>query len=177
MEKIIMTNCIIPIEHERRFVPDLSCLPFDYSISPVSLIIQGYLEDGLRTRIRDEYDYCTEKHTYTKTRKSGGGISRPEYEQKINKEQFEKTWKEVRILLRKLRYFVVYDGINIQFNVFLEKLTDYFQIEIEFDSNEEAIAFVPPSWLGREVTDNSEHGNYHLAKFGNPKKEENRRGE
>jgi len=42
------------------------------------------------------------------------------------------------------------------------------QIEVEFDSNEEAVAFVPPAWLGEEVTHDKAHGNYSLAKYGRP---------
>ncbi|MCK9344592.1 MAG: hypothetical protein M0P64_00520 [Candidatus Pacebacteria bacterium] len=161
-----MTNSI-PFEHERRFVPDAKVLPFDYKKYPMKSILQGYLKDAAGTRLRDESD--EDAHTYLQTRKTGSGVSRTEDEHEITKEEFDTMWHDVECSLSKSRYFITWDDIDIEFNVFHGALDGYMQIEVEFDSHDAAVTFTPPSWLGREVTDDKSHGNYALAKHGIPK--------
>ncbi|MCF7843583.1 hypothetical protein K9M47_01650 [Candidatus Gracilibacteria bacterium] len=164
-----MTEKIIPKEHERRFVPDMDKLPFSSFLFPAVSIHQGYLEDELMTRVRDECDLSSAKHTYSMTRKTGEGVSRDEDEKEITMKEFYSMWDKAKnCSLSKNRFFVIHDGIKVQVNYYDGKLLGYFQIEVEFDSHEEAVAFIPPVWLGREVTDDSQHGNYSLAKFGKP---------
>lgn len=158
----------IPFEHERRFFPELRNLPFDFSRFPSVFIIQGYLEDGLGTRLRDERT-TDGRHTYLQTRKTGEGVSRAEDEQEISEKDFRLMWNDVKCSLEKTRYFISRKGIDLQLNIFHGKLEQYLQIEVEFDSNEDALAFIPPVWFGREVTDDKQHGNYALAKNGVPK--------
>lgn len=157
----------IPFEHERRFFPDMSALPFDFKGYPKESILQAYLEDDLRTRIRDTSD--SEGHRYTQTRKTGEGVSRPEDEGAITQDEFKLMRKQAGCSLVKTRYFVTWDGIDIQLNVYHAGLDGYVQIEVEFKTHEDAVAFIPPAWLGEEVTDDPAHGNYSLAKNGLPK--------
>lgn len=162
----------VPKEHERRFIPDMEILPFLFWRFPMEFIIQGYLEDPLKTRIRHTYNH--KKHVYTQTRKSGSGVSRDEDECFLEKEDFEEKWKRVRCSLVKSRYFVAienkYENVSCQLNIFHDELAGYVQIESEFKTHEEAISFIPPSWFGKEVTDDERHGNYSLAKNGIPPK-------
>lgn len=167
-------NDSIKEEHERRFVPDLDALPFDYFkyLPGASYITQGYLEDKQRTRVRCEYKDKNktrdEESIYTLTIKSGEGVSRDEDEKEIPKEEFEHLWNSVKCSLKKVRYFINWDGVDAQLNIFHHELGGYVQFEVEFKTHEEAMAFIPPVWLGREVTDDKKHGNYSLAKFGKP---------
>lgn len=158
---------VIPLEHERRFFPDLKTFSFNTSLYQKVYIVQGYLEDDLRTRIRDEVDECG-VHRYLLTRKTGGGISRTEHEIEITKDVFESMWRLVRVHLTKRRYFVpIFSGEYIaEVNFFEGPLQGYIQVEVEFKSHEEAVAFVPLRWFGKEVTEEKEHGNYYLAKHG-----------
>lgn len=156
----------IPFEHERRFIPDIHSLPFEFKMYAMKSILQGYLKDEFGTRLR--YESSDQGHMYLQTRKTGSGISRTEDEREITKETFDAMWREVECSLAKSRYFITWDNIDIEFNVFHGKLEGYFQIEVEFDSHEDATSFIPPSWLGREVTDDKRHGNYRLAKDGIP---------
>lgn len=161
-----MADSMIPFEHERRFFPKLEELPFDFSRYPMAFIIQGYSKDKQRIRFRDE---CRGKrHSYWKTTKTGKGVSRLEDEQKITIEEFWLRWGDIECSLAKSRYFIPWEGVEIELNIFHDELAGYVQIEVEFDSHEAAVAFTPPLWLGQEVTDNSRHGNYSLAKFGSP---------
>jgi len=158
----------IPEEHERRFVPDMRTLPFDYAPHPMESILQGYIDDEFGTRLRDTMQFLT-GHTYTQTRKIGSGVSRKEDENELSKEEFISEWKNVDCRLTKDRYFINYDGTEIQLNIYHGALEGYFQIEVEFDSHEEAVRFNPPWWIGREVTDDKAHNNSSLAKHGIPK--------
>jgi CYTH domain-containing protein len=160
-----ITKMQIPMEHERRFFPNLVTFTFDKDLYPSTLITQAYLEDNLRTRIRDEFDRLT-GHTYTQTRKTGEGISRPEDEHKISKKAYDAMLTIATCQLVKIRYFMQCDGFVAQINFFEGDLTGYAQIEVEFDTEEEAKAFIPPVWFGLEVTNDNRHGNYSLAKYG-----------
>lgn len=160
-------DSVVPFEHERRFFPNLKTFTLDYFAYEEIFIKQGYLEDELRNRIRCE-TYQDGTYRYLQTRKTGDGISRPEDEKEITKETFESMWRSVEVGLTKSRYLVpLPGGDNIaQVNFFHGALRGYIQIEVEFDTHEEAVAFIPPEWFGKEVTDDKEHGNYYLAKHG-----------
>jgi CYTH domain-containing protein len=157
----------VPYEHERRFFPNLKTFSFDPLIYTEVYIVQGYLEDELKTRIRDE-TYANGAHKYLQTRKSGEGVSRQEDGIELAPELFEELWDQVEVYLVKSRYFVPLPGGEVvaQVNVFHGALNGYIQIEVEFSSHEEAVAFIPPDWFGIEVTDDVRHGNYYLAKHG-----------
>lgn len=157
----------IPFEHERRWFPDVRDLPFVFSKYQMKSIIQGYLEDEFATRLRDE---CTGvEHVYLHTRKTGEGISRTEDEYEIRADEFDSLWNNVKCSLEKDRYFVNWEGVDFQLNIYHGGLGGYLQIEVEFTTAEEAAAFHPPTWFGPEVTHDKRHGNYYLAKFGAPK--------
>ncbi|MDO9181059.1 MAG: hypothetical protein Q7U04_01560 [Bacteriovorax sp.] len=155
----------IPLEHERRFLVYLKNLPFDFNKYPMSTIVQGYLKKR-GGRIRRESQ--NGKNTYTKTIKSGKGVSLKELENEISKEEYFSLWGNIGHYLKKERYFIPWEGTEIQLNIFLLDLQGYIQIEVEFDSHEAAVNFAPPSWFGKEVTDDSRHDNYSLAKNGKP---------
>jgi CYTH domain-containing protein len=157
----------IPMEHERRFFltqKQLHSLPFNFLKYPCSYITQGYLEDPLRTRIREEdkKGECS----YFQTQKSGEGISRLEDERQISNDEFESMWSAVGASLEKSRYFIKWKGFVFELNTFHGSLDGYVQIEVEFSSHEDALQFVPADWMGKEVTDDPQHGNYFLAKNG-----------
>lgn len=156
----------IPFEYERRYFPKIEQLPFTPDSFPVSEIRQGYLAGAHGVRIRDEF--LNGKHTYTQTIKTGEGVSRLEDEHEISEADFESMWKEIECSLEKNRYFINHEGIDIQLNIFHGKLEGFIQIEVEFDTEEKALAFKAPSWFGLEVTDDKTHSNYSLAKKGKP---------
>lgn len=156
-------------EHERRFVPKITEFPCNFSDFPRSFIIQAYMEDELRTRIRKEVFYPRNNVEYTRTRKFGNGISRPEDEKPITEKEFDLMISSAAYILIKNRYYIIYEGIDFELNIFNNKLETYIQIEKEFDNHEEAVAFIPPPWFGREVTYDESHSNYSLAKHGTPK--------
>lgn len=155
------------MEHERRFAPvAVTAFPFSLSDLPCALIWQGYLNDTVGTRIRSEYR--DKKVSFTRTVKTGEGVSRIEDERTITEGEFDAMQKNVECYLSKERYFADWNGVEVQVNVFTGTLQSYLQIEVEFPTAEAATVFVPPDWFGPEVTHNSLHGNYRLAKDGIP---------
>ena len=152
-------------EHERRFFPDLKNFLFDQTLYPKKEIVQGYLEDEFHTRIREECD-SEWNYKFWQTRKTGEGVSRLEDEQLISRNEFGHMWEYIVCSLSKTRYFVDCGNYIAEVNVFHGNLAGYVQIEVEFKTHDEAVAFVPPSWFGIEVTDDKRHGNYYLAKNG-----------
>lgn len=157
----------IPMEHERRFVPLLGDLPFHFEACPKTEIVQGYLEDGSKTRVRKELS--GNEYTFTRTVKIGEGISRTEDERPITASEYYLLSSRASVSLKKTRYFIKWEEVEYQLNLFQGTLWGYVQIEVEFKTAEEARAFVPPPWLGVEVTHDPLHDNYMLAKNGIPK--------
>ena len=157
------------MEHERRFAPQLNEKQIQNLLDDrfaSRLITQAYLGDGQKTRIREEL--CMGVYTYTQTRKTGSGISRTEEEVGITESDFHRLLETAECSLAKTRYFIPFGEHNIELNIFHGALDGYHQIEVEFDSHEAAVAFVPPAWFGPDVTDNDAHSNYSLAKHGKP---------
>jgi CYTH domain-containing protein len=152
-------------EIERRFL--IKQLPGNIQECKKVSIIQGYLNDKRMTRYRKEVH--AGNIAYMKAWKVGTGIERLEYEQEIGPVAFKKRWKEISCSLAKTRYLMPYGECVIEVNIFLGVLYEYIHAEVEFPSRQAADAFVAPEWFDCEVTDDEQHGNYWLAKYGKPK--------
>lgn len=156
-----------PMEHERRFFPNILDIPLHFRTYPVSYIEQGYIGGASGARLRRELKDGV--MTFTQTRKTGEGVSRQEEEIEISVPTFADMWENVECSLRKSRYYIPWKNVVVELNIFHGILSGYVQIEVEFNSHEEAMAFIPPEWFGLEVTLDKRHGNYSLAKNGAPK--------
>jgi CYTH domain-containing protein len=148
------------MEIERKWLVDA---PSDASLNaPSQRIDQGYLAiepDGNETRVRRKEDH------YFLTVKSAGGLAREEYEIELSFEQFSALWpaSEGR-RVEKTRYAA--DGIELDF--YTGALEGLIVAEVEFTSEQEAAAFTPPAWFGREVTEDRRYKNHSLAVHGLP---------
>ncbi len=100
-----VTKAEIPMEHERRFFPNLKTFKFKVGVHPVTIITQAYLEDTLRTRIREESKFPSSR-VYLQTRKIGSGVSRTEDEHEILKSAYEAMLMLAKCQLIKRRYFM-----------------------------------------------------------------------
>jgi CYTH domain-containing protein len=153
------------MEIERKFLVEDPPLA-DAASSAV--IRQGYLaidkDRGAAVRIRREDD----KYTLTaKTSTDQGLIARNEVEIEITEEQFVALWPlTVGNQVHKTRFKFAANG-PLVYEV------DYFDhglklAEVEFPTLEDARAFTPPSWFGKEVTDDPRFANTWISKHGNP---------
>lgn len=150
-------------EIERKFcvkkMPDLAaCKGVEIS--------QGYLsvgEDGTEIRLRRKGEQ------FYQTVKQGKGVQRTEVEVELNRAQFDTLWPltEGR-RVEKVRYEIVEGIWVIELDVYRDRLKGLVVAEVEFETVDESSRFVPPSWLGRDVTDDDRYKNATLACKGTP---------
>lgn len=154
------------IETERKFL--LPEAPPSGRLGDGVHLRQGYLaeEDTVEVRVR------ITSATATLTVKAGTGISRTEVEVAISSEQAEALWSHtVGRRIDKTRYRVALDdplGPVAEVDVYAGALAGLCVVEVEFGSDVDAAAFVPPGWFGRELTGEPEWSNASLARRGRP---------
>jgi adenylate cyclase len=144
-------------EIERKFL--VNDLPEDVRASPATHIRQGYLSvEPAEVRIRSRDDTSHEL-----TVKSVGGLSRAEVNLPLTPDQFEELWPLVQRSIEKDRTPYEVDGGTAEVDVYRGRLAGLVVAELEFPSEAEAAAFVPPAWFGTEVTTDPRYRNAALA--------------
>jgi adenylate cyclase len=154
----------VPQEIERKFLVD--GVPPDLVIESEDEIVQGYLalgDDQVRLRRRGERLLITVKR--------GRGLEREEVEVPLTPESFAELWAltEGR-RLEKTRQTTRVEAGTIEIDTYHGPLDGLITAEIEFPDAEAARVFVPPSWFGRELTDDDRYANERLAVEGLPAK-------
>ena len=149
------------MEIERKFLVETA--PENLESYPFHMIEQAYLCTEPVVRIRRE------DSSYYLTYKSKGLLSREEYNLPLTEEAYQHllTKADGNILTKK-RYLIPVDGrddLTIEFDVFEGKFEGLMLAEVEFSSEEDALAFVPPSWFSRDVTFTREYQNSRLSKL------------
>jgi adenylate cyclase len=151
------------VEIERKFLVDRP----PAGLGEGARIEQGYLvigDDGVEVRIRRR------GADTTLTVKSGPGMVRTEEELAIDARRFESLWPltgERRV--SKTRHLIpLASGLTAELDVYAGVHEGLMTAEIEFPSVEASEAFVPPEWLGREVTGDGRFANQSLALDGRP---------
>lgn len=98
------------------------------------------------------------------TAKRGAGLRRREVEVEIDAAQFAALWPltEGRRLV-KTRYRLPHGAHTLELDVFHGALDGLVLAEVEFADEAAAEAFVPPAWLGPDVTDDLRYTNAQLA--------------
>ncbi len=151
------------IEIERKFLllraPDE--MPAGESIE------QGYLAiapDGVEVRVRRRAGRST------LTVKSGPAHVRVEEELDIDDRRFEALWTltEGRRIAKTRHLVPLEGGVTAEVDVYGDALAGVVTAEIEFASTEASAAFIPPDWLGTEVTGDARYANQSLALAGVP---------
>ena len=138
------------MEIERQFlVPALPPLPSQYEV-----IRQGYVALLPEIRIRQVGD----SH-FALTVKRGSGLVREEWETKISRQEFDSLAAQLypgTCIIEKHRYHLPLGSkLAAELHVHKGHLAGLDYVEVEFDSVEEAAAFDPPAWFGREVTEDA----------------------
>lgn len=146
------------MEIERKYL--IHSLPENYETYPRREIEQGYLCTKPVVRIRKSDD------TYTLTYKGNGLMAREEYNLPLTKEAYEHLRpKTDGILIHKLRYNIPFsEKYTIELDVFLDSLAPLMLAEVEFETETEANAFVPPKWFGEDVTFSGKYHNSALSR-------------
>ena len=152
------------MEIERKFL--VAKLPEDLGAFPKAEIRQGYLEitDKTETRLRQK------GNKYLRTVKTGAGKVREETETEITGEEFRALWPGTDgRRVEKTRYDIPYGKFTIELDIYRNALKGLIVAEVEFESAAASEAFLPPDWLGREVTEDKSYKNQSLATNGLPK--------
>ncbi|HWM21895.1 MAG TPA: CYTH domain-containing protein [Ilumatobacteraceae bacterium] len=154
------------IEIERKFV--LAETPGDDVLGPGELLRQGYLaeEGDVTVRLR-----ITERAAML-TIKAGAGLSRTEVEVRIARHEAGALWSHTAgRRIEKTRHRVAHHDLGdhvADVDVYAGPLAGLCTAEVEFDSEDDAVSFAPPSWFGREVTGERAWSNAALARNGLP---------
>lgn len=145
-------------EIERKFL--LNYAPERVRNGAGTSIRQGYMwaEDSTEARL------CQQGKSYTFTLKRGTGLTREETEISLSKKQFDALWPTTGDRqVEKVRYRVPWGGRTVEVDLFGGKLEGLRMAEVEFPDTEQAAAFEPPPWCGKEVTDDTLFSNRTLA--------------
>ena len=145
------------MEIERKFLikelPDLK----DYKYHKIE---QGYLNTDPVVRVRHQDD------DYIMTYKGSGLMAREEYNLPLNKEAYHHLIKKADgRIIKKTRYLIPYGKYTIELDVFEGSLASLILAEVEFDSIEEANAFVAPDWFDQDVTEDPKYHNSNMSRL------------
>lgn len=144
------------MEIEKKYLTDNS---FDYTIFPHKKLIQGYLSTNPVVRVRKEDE------NYYLTYKGKGMMVREEYNLALTAEAFDHLIQKADgNIISKTRYLIQYGKHTIELDVFDEPFAPLIMAEVEFDSVDEAEAFIPPSWFTKEVTNDPAYQNSNMSK-------------
>lgn len=146
------------MEIERKFL--VKNLPGRLESYKSHQIEQAYLctEPVVRIRRQDEEYYLTYK--------GEGMMVREEYNLPLTKTAYEHLLtKADGKIIKKRRYLIsLEDNLTVELDVFSSPMTDLFLAEVEFSSEEEALAFVPPDWFGEDVTCDKRYHNSYMSR-------------
>lgn len=147
------------MEIERKFL--ISQLPENLDSYPCHQIEQAYLCTQPVVRIRRQDD------SYYLTYKSGGMMVREEYNLPLTAESYEHLKpKADGIIITKKRYCIPYLDHTIELDIFDGDIAPLILAEVEFSTEEEALAFTPPDWFVKDVTTSRFYHNSYLSRYG-----------
>lgn len=143
------------MEIERKFlvlsIPDLS----GYKVLSLE---QGYLCTKPVVRARKECD------TYYLTYKGKGTLAHEEYNLPLTKEAYKHLIvKADGNIITKKRYLIPYLNYTIELDIFEGDLAPLVYAEVEFETIEDAVSFLPPEWFGEDVTEDYRFTNAFLS--------------
>ena len=145
------------MEIERKFL--VETLPEGLEQYPKTYIQQAYLSTDPVVRVRrmDE--------EYVLTCKGPGLMSREEEEMPLTAEAFGRLLaKADGTVITKDRWRIPCGSYTIELDVFAPPFAPLVVAEVEFPTEESAMAFQPPAWFGREVTRESAYTNATLSR-------------
>lgn len=143
------------MEIERKFL--ISKMPENIERYDYHIITQGYLCNNPVVRVRREDD------RYYMTYKGSGLMVREEYNLPLTKEAFDTlVAKSEGNIISKKRVIIPYKNHTIELDIFDEPIAPLVMAEVEFDSEEEALAFEKPDWFDKEVTQDPAYHNVNM---------------
>ena len=147
------------MEIERKFLVDR--LPEHLEQYDTQQLEQAYLCTDPVVRVRRQGD------EYILTYKGKGHMVREEYNLPLNEQAYEHLLdKADGIVIRKRRTRIPWQSYMIELDIFEAPFEGLMLAEVEFETELEAVAFIPPEWFGRDVTFEKEYHNSTLSRKG-----------
>lgn len=144
------------MEIERKFL--INEMPVGLGEFEHKKIKQGYFSINPEKRVR------LLGNEYILTEKGEGDLVREEHETVIDRETGERLFALCQTyVIEKTRYYIPYGEHTVELDVYGGRHKGLIVAEVEFDSEEEALAFVPPEWFGRDITYDKSYKNMMLA--------------
>lgn len=159
------------VEIERKWLIDKKDIPYNLKDKNVDVydILQTYLCFDPEMRVRN-YNNGKSYEFTMKTNMTKDGLVRDEVNIDINKEQYDNLIKKKEgNTIHKTRYQFYDKGEIIAIDIFHGDLDGLAYMEIEFASKEESDKFKDPDWVIKDITDDINYKNGHLARYGIPK--------
>lgn len=145
-------------EIERKFL--VARMP-DLTDARATEIRQGYVtrpEDSIEVRLRQK------GAAFFVTIKTGEGMVRGEYETEVPREAFDRLWPAATGRIEKTRWTGrLADGAVFELDVFEAPHAPLTVVEVEFEDEAAAHAFVAPDWFGEDVSGNKAYSNKVMA--------------
>ena len=146
------------MEIERKFLMD-AAFPQQLPLLEAAEVCQGYIAVQPVVRIRSKK--AGAKTGYVLCFKGEGTIARQETELDISEAVFHELAQllEAPMIHKDYRVYALPDGHRLECSC-VDRGTDdeFWYAEVEFSSLEEAYAFTPPAFLGRDVTEEPGYG-------------------
>jgi len=153
------------VEIERKFLIDINKIPYKLKNLEHYTFEQAYISFSPEMRIRkvdNKYFYLTVKAPIDTK-----GMVREEREFVTTREEYEKLLKKMEgNLIFKDRYQIRGSNYVICFDIYSGSLKGLTVMEIEFQSVKQANKYVPPAWVGKDVTSDKRYKNGNLAQDG-----------
>lgn len=147
------------MEIERKFLVKKENIPKNLKTYPHDELEQAYLITNPVLRIRKK------NHSYILTYKGAGLMKREEAEFPLTKDSYTKLLSKTEgNIITKTRYRIPErENLTIELDIFSGIFTGLFLAEIEFPDEETALAYTPPIWFAKEVTNDSTFQNSTLS--------------
>ena len=153
------------MEIERKYL--VRDLPEDLENYPHVEIEQAYLCTSPTLRIRrmgDRYILTVKEHVRVP---GTTAIHNREEEFSLSPDAYTRLRAKCEgIPVSKTRYRIPFEGLAIELDIFHGPHAPLLLAEVEFPSTEAAEAFLPPAWLGEDVSGNPCYRNSYLAFHG-----------
>ena len=147
------------MEIERKFL--VKQLPENLEHYDTAELEQAYLCTNPVVRVRREND------EYILTYKGKGQMVREEYNLPLNQPAYEHLLEKADgNIIRKRRTRIPWNNYVIELDIFAAPFEGLILAEVEFPTELEAVAFIPPEWFGADVTFEKEYHNSYLSQKG-----------
>ena len=144
------------MEIERKFT--IKTLPPNLEEYPCHIIEQAYLNTSPVIRIRRQ------DAQYFLTYKGSGMMAREEYNLPLDQDSYAHLLpKADGNIISKKRYLIPLPPYTIELDVFAPPFSGLVIAEVEFTTQEEANAFLPPDWFLEDVTFDPAYHNSNLS--------------